>query len=161
MGFVVIQFQYNRLDAQLRAARTEENLRQRERIASIENDTARALVLLAWRRLNDNQFCIISDGFKRPKLDNLHVAALTGDSEANLFANDILRATEDAGYHIRMGQIVSSTPFVGLSISGPPQDVARLAALFAQAGFPDVARQETGPGDVQISVGSKPPPKSN
>jgi hypothetical protein len=162
VGTVVIHIQYIRLDEQLRAARTEQNLRQRERIASIENDTARALVLLAWRRLKDTPFRIFSDGLKQPKINNLHVAALEGDPEAKLFANDILRATKDAGYDIRMGHIFNSTPYVGLNISGPAQDVARLAALFAQAGFSDLARQELAPGsDVQISVGSKPPPKSN
>jgi hypothetical protein len=119
-------------------------------------------VLLAWRRLNDHQIRIISDGLKQqPKIANLQVAALEGDPEAKLFATDILRATKDAGYDIRMGHLFSSTPYVGLRISGPAQDVARLAALFAQAGFPDVARQETGPGPVSISVGSKPPPKPN
>jgi hypothetical protein len=128
---------------------------------STESDTARAFVLLAWRRLHEDQFRIISDGLKEPKVNNLQVAALTGDPEANLFANDILGATKKAGYDIQMGQIVSSTPYIGLSISGPAQDVARLVALFTQAGFPDVTRHETGPGDVQISVGSKPPPRSN
>jgi hypothetical protein len=123
--------------------------------------TTRVLALLAWRRLDEDQCRIISDGLKEPKIDNLQVAALAGDPEANSFAKDILSATKKAGYDIRMGQIVSSTPYIGLSISGPPQEVARLVALFAQAGFPDVKRQETGPGPVSIGVGSKAPPKSN
>jgi hypothetical protein len=115
----------------VRAERAAENLREQERIARIENDTARALVLLAWRRLDEKQFRIISDGLKDPKIDKLQVAALAGDPEANLFATDILRATKEAGYgDIRMGQIVSfSGPYVGLNISGPAQEVARLVAL--------------------------------
>lgn len=162
-GILIVQLQYNRTDAQLRAERAAETLREQERIARIENDTARALVLLAWRRLDEAQFRIISDGLKDPKIDKLQVAALAGDPEATLFATDILRATKEAGYgDIRMGQMVSSGPYVGLYISGPAQEVARLVALFAQAGFrDDVKRQETGQGPVTISIGSKPPPRSN
>jgi hypothetical protein len=157
-----VTFQYNRKDAQLRNARSEENLRQRESIAHIENDTARALVLLAWRRLNKNQFHIISDGLKEPKIDNLQIAALGGDPEAEAFGMDMVRAANAAGYDIRMGHIFSTAPLFGLSISGPAEQVARLAALFAQAGFPDAARREIGPRNpTGISVGSRPPPRSN
>jgi hypothetical protein len=65
--------------------------------------TTRVLALLAWRRLDDDQFRIISDGLRNPKINNLRVHALGGDPEATLFANDILRATEKAGYDLQMG----------------------------------------------------------
>jgi hypothetical protein len=145
------------------SALEKENLGQREKIVSIENDTARTLALLAWRRLNDHELRILSDGLREPKIDDLRVSARAGDPEAELFADDILGATKDAGYNIRMGKTFNPTmPFFGLEISGPAQDVARLVALFAQTRFPDVARREMGPRNpVSIVVGSKPPPKPN
>src|SRR5712692_7868419 len=85
VGTAGIQLQYNRRDEQLRAERAAENLRQREKIATIENDTAKALALLAWRRLNEQQFKIVSDGLKAKRIERLHIAALTDDPEANQF----------------------------------------------------------------------------
>jgi hypothetical protein len=161
-GILVVQFQYNRKDAQLRHERASEALRERERVASIENDTAKALLLLAWRRLNKEQFRVVEEGLRRLKIERLQIAALAGDPEATQFAADILAAARDAGYKIpHLRKIVSSIPYFGLKISGPREEVASLADLFGRAGFRDVDRQETGPGPVQISVGSKPPPRSN
>ncbi len=162
VGILVVQIQYNRKDAQLRAERASEELQQRARVAAIENDTAKALLLLAWRRLNKEQFRMIAHGLRELKIEGLQIAGLAGDPEAMQFATDILAAARDAGYNIpHLGKIVSSGPYVGLKISGPREEVASLVDLFARAGFGEVDRQETGPGPVQISVGSKPPPRSN
>ncbi len=161
-GTVIVQLKYNRTDAQLRAERASENLRQREKVAAIENDTAKAMLLLAWRRLNPDQLHTIAEGLREAKIERLQVAALAGDPEATQFGTDILTAARDAGYEIpRLGQIVSSSPYFGLKVSGPTEYVARIASLFAKAGFPDVERQVTGPGPLTISVGAKPPPRSN
>ena len=98
----MIQIQYARTDSQLSAERTTANLRQRERIATIESDTARALALLAWRRLNEHQLKIVSSGLREERIDRLQIAALAGDPEAQQFAADLSAAAREAGMTFRV-----------------------------------------------------------
>ena len=110
-GTVIVQLKYNRTDAQLRAERASENLRQREKVAAIENDTAKAMLLLAWRRLNPDQLHTIAEGLREAKIERLQVAALAGDPEATQFGtrySDCTAKTQDTKFRVSARSSVKS-----------------------------------------------------
>jgi hypothetical protein len=112
----------------------------------------------AWRRLNEKQFKTLVEELSG--LDfNIHLSAIATDPEAMLFATDIRRALSAAGYdvHIESSVIFATGPVVGIEIAGPRNDVIKIANAFTAIGL-DITGDEQQ-GDINILVGSKPPPQ--
>lgn len=136
-----------------------------ERIAVLNNETAQARLeterlkrQIAGRRLTETQFQTIVDNLTGLNLE-LILSAIATDPESMLFATDIQRALAAAGikHHMQPQIPFSSRPVVGIIISGPKDNVTRVGQAFTSAGF-NVTGEERQ-GDIEILIGSKPPPQ--
>ena len=123
-------------NARERAAKLE------ERAAGLENEAQQARLALeklrgqiSGRRLTEAQARTITDNLSGLPL-KLTLSAIASDPESMQFAGDIRQAMAAAGFDVQVqsSMIFSSAPVVGLTISGPRDDVTRVAEAFIKAG---------------------------
>ena len=135
-----------------------------ERISQNENEAAQARLEterlrlhMAWRRLSEGQIKNIAGGLAGLGIP-LRLAAIANDPESMLFAVDIRRALLAAGIETPIDSVIfgGGVP-VGIIIKGPKDDALRVGHAFVAGGL-NVQVKEQG-GDLEILVGSKPPPQ--
>jgi len=138
-----------------------------ERAAKLENEAEQARLeterlkrQFAWRRLNETQFHALATGFSEIIGLNLVLSAVGSDPESMLFATDIKRAMAAAGINleIRGSVFLGQRPVVGINISGPREAIIRVGKVFTQAGFNVEGYEQPNAKEVEILIGSKPPP---
>lgn len=112
---------------------------------------------MAWRRLSEDQIRNIAGGLAGLAIP-LRMAAIANDPESMLFALDIRRALLAAGIETPINSVVigGAVP-IGIIIKGPKDHALRVGNAFVAAGL-NVRVKEQG-GDLEILVGSKPPPQ--
>ena len=138
--------------------------RANERTALLENEaeqarleTERLRQQMAWRRLNEGQIRKIASGVAGLAIP-LQLTGIANDPESMLFASDIRRALLTAGIKTPINSaVIAGAVVVGIIIRGPKDDALRVGQAFAAAGL-DVQVKEQD-GDLEILVGSKPPPQ--
>ena len=152
-------------DADQRIAETRADAaRANEHAARLENEAEQARLeteqlrqQMAWRRLSEDQIKKIASELAGLTI-SLRMAVIANDPESILFASDIRHALLSAGIKISVTTTtVSGAAVVGIIIKGPKDDAIRIGNAFVAAGL-NVQVKEQG-GDLQILVGSKPPPQ--
>jgi len=141
----------------------------KERAAQLEKEAAQARLetetlkrQFAWRRLNEQQFKIISAGLSKMKTKKQVVlSAIASDPESMTFASDIQHAMNNGGFKvtIRPSVIFGKKPSVGIEISGPDkEDLEKIAQPFIDAGLNLSGRIAPKATEINILIGSKLPP---
>ena len=146
------------------ASANEEAARANERAALLENEaeqarleTERLRQQMAWRRLSEDQIKKIASGLAGAAI-SLRMEQIANDPESILFASDIRHALLAAGIKISVTTTrVSGAAFVGIIIKGPKDEAIRIENAFVAAGLNVQVQHQNG--DLQIMVGSKPPPQ--
>jgi hypothetical protein len=125
--------------------------------AMLEQERLKALV--AWRRVSPTQAQKLSSILKDAQLE-LWLAWVGDDPEATVFRGDLRAALAAAG--VKTKYYSGYARAVGLSVKGgTPEERQSLLRAFQAAGLPLVESDQQGimKGQLEITVGTKPPPE--
>jgi hypothetical protein len=146
------------------ASANEVAARANERAATLENEaeqarleTERLRQQMAWRRLSEGQIETSASGLAGLAIP-LQMAAIANDPESMLFASDIRRALQAVGIETQIDSVIMSGAVVGIVVKGPKDDnTLRVGRAFQAAGL--YVQFQVKAGNLEILVGSKPPPQ--
>jgi hypothetical protein len=131
--------------------------------ARLETETLKKQ--FAWRRLGGQQLRIIVSGLSKIKVNNpVVLSAIASDPESMTFAADIQRAMSEGGFRveIRPSVVFGHKPIVGIEISGPDkEDLEKMGQPFVDAGLALSGVVKPKPAEINLLIGSKPPPTVN
>ena len=139
--------------------------RAQERTALLEKESAEAKLeherlkqKLAWRRLTAEQHAILVNALKG-KLTSVWVSFVKNDDESLTFREDFAQTMRDAG--VEPKYFGGWTRAVGLSLTdlpGPEFDAVAVALTAAGLDFHTTNEGVMGSKELELIVGSKPPP---
>jgi hypothetical protein len=141
------------------AANEAETAKAKAETAQAKLDQERLKALMSWRRVSQSQAQQLSSNLQGEQLE-LWLAWVGDDPEATVFRGDLEAALTAAG--VKTKYFSGYARAVGLSVKGgTPEERQRLLRAFRAAGLPLVESDQQGmmKGQLEITVGTKPPPE--
>jgi hypothetical protein len=143
------------------SANEAETAKAKAETAQAKLEQERLKALMAWRRVSPTQAQQLSSVLKGAQLE-LWLAWVGDDPEATVFRGDLEAALTAAG--VKTKYFSGYARAVGVSVKGgTPEERQTLLQAFHAAGLPLVASDQEGmmKGQLEITVGTKPPPESS
>jgi hypothetical protein len=143
------------------SANEAETAKAKAETAQAKLEQERLKALMAWRRVSPTQAQQLSSVLKGAQLE-LWLAWVGDDPEATVFRGYLEAALTAAG--VKTKYFSGYARAVGVSVKGgTPEERQTLLQAFHAAGLPLVASDQEGmmKGQLEITVGTKPPPESS
>ena len=152
------RLEQGRLKAQI-AANEEETAKANAEVAQARLEQERLKAQMAWRRVSLEQARQLANALKGKSL-KLWLTFVGADPESTVFREDINQALTVAG--VKTEFFSGYERAVGLTLKGgTPEERTALIHAFRTAGLPLVESADPGfmKGELEILVGTKPPPE--